>query len=117
MGDRTALIPGTSSHVRSADLSDVDVSSGLADCRSQGQFAGAPISETLSWKRLLVFMGPGFLVSTSFLDPGNFDTDIQAGARFEYGLVWVLIAATMLGLMQQNLTARLGVVTGPFGML
>mgnify|MGYP002383905552 CR=1 FL=1 len=119
-GDEASLIDllGTHDHPKSVELQDW-VHSSSSNSRSD-QYVSTPGYDKFSWKKLFVFMGPGFLVSTSFLDPGNFDTDIQAGARFEYELIWVLISATMLGLMLQNLAAKLGVVTGltflcPFG--
>lgn len=57
-------------------------------------------------------MGPGFLVSVAYVDPGNFDTDIRAGALFKYQLIWVLFVATLMGLLIQTLASRLGLVTG-----
>eukprot|EP01119_Soliformovum_irregulare_P015574 TRINITY_DN4394_c0_g1_i1.p1 TRINITY_DN4394_c0_g1~~TRINITY_DN4394_c0_g1_i1.p1 ORF type:complete len:565 (-),score=117.90 TRINITY_DN4394_c0_g1_i1:40-1542(-) len=57
-------------------------------------------------------MGPGFLISIAYIDPGNFATDIQAGAQFNFRFIWVLVFATTLGLFLQVLSARLGMVTG-----
>lgn len=66
----------------------------------------------VSLKKLWAFTGPGFLMSIAYLDPGNLEGDLQAGAVGGYGLLWVLFWATMLGLVLQLLAARLGVVTG-----
>ncbi|KAL1430022.1 hypothetical protein MTO96_015508 [Rhipicephalus appendiculatus] len=67
---------------------------------------------SFSWRKLWAFTGPGFLMSIAYLDPGNIESDLQSGALAEYKLMWVLLSATLLGLMMQRLSARLGVVTG-----
>ncbi|CAM6083362.1 unnamed protein product [Calypogeia fissa] len=65
-----------------------------------------------SWKKLWLFTGPGFLMSIAYLDPGNIESDIQAGAGAGYNLLWLLMWATVMGLLIQLLSARLGVATG-----
>ncbi|KAL8160433.1 hypothetical protein V2J09_001970 [Rumex salicifolius] len=65
-----------------------------------------------SWKKLWLFTGPGFLMSIAFLDPGNLEGDLQAGAIAGYSLLWLLMWATAMGLLIQLLSARLGVATG-----
>ncbi|URD99958.1 Natural resistance-associated macrophage protein [Musa troglodytarum] len=65
-----------------------------------------------SWKKLWLFTGPGFLMSIAFLDPGNLEGDLQAGAIAGYSLLWLLLWATAMGLLIQMLSARLGVATG-----
>ncbi|KAE8679905.1 Metal transporter Nramp5 [Hibiscus syriacus] len=65
-----------------------------------------------SWKKLWMFTGPGFLMSIAFLDPGNLEGDLQAGAIAGYSLLWLLMWATVMGLLIQLLSARLGVATG-----
>ncbi|XP_067843008.1 natural resistance-associated macrophage protein 1-like [Heptranchias perlo] len=65
-----------------------------------------------SFKKLWMFSGPGFLMSIAYLDPGNIESDLQSGAAAGFKLLWVLLAATVLGLLLQRLAARLGVVTG-----
>eukprot|EP00252_Welwitschia_mirabilis_P023379 TRINITY_DN6590_c0_g3_i1.p1 TRINITY_DN6590_c0_g3~~TRINITY_DN6590_c0_g3_i1.p1 ORF type:complete len:499 (-),score=38.09 TRINITY_DN6590_c0_g3_i1:446-1942(-) len=65
-----------------------------------------------SWKKLWLFTGPGFLMSIAFLDPGNLEADLQAGAVAGYSLLWLLMWATVMGLIIQLLAARLGVATG-----
>ncbi|XP_010679565.2 metal transporter Nramp3.2 [Beta vulgaris subsp. vulgaris] len=67
---------------------------------------------SFSWKKLWLFTGPGFLMSIAFLDPGNLEGDLQAGAIAGYSLLWLLFWATAMGLLIQLLSARLGVVTG-----
>ncbi|CAG9766929.1 unnamed protein product [Ceutorhynchus assimilis] len=75
-----------------------------------------PIPESdntsFSFRKLWAFCGPGFLMSIAFLDPGNIESDLQCGTIVAYKLLWVLLWATVLGLLMQRLSARLGVVTG-----
>ncbi len=63
-------------------------------------------------RRLLVFAGPAYLVSVGYMDPGNWATDLAAGARFGYRLIWVLLVSNVMAVLLQTLSARLGVVTG-----
>ncbi|XP_061371326.1 metal transporter Nramp2-like [Gastrolobium bilobum] len=65
-----------------------------------------------SWKKLWLFTGPGFLMSIAFLDPGNLEGDLQAGAIAGYSLLWLLMWATFMGLLIQLLSVRVGVATG-----
>ncbi|KAL2522530.1 Metal transporter Nramp3 [Forsythia ovata] len=65
-----------------------------------------------SWRKLWLFTGPGFLMSIAFLDPGNLEGDLQSGAIAGYSLLWLLLWATVMGLLVQLLAARLGVATG-----
>ena len=64
------------------------------------------------WKRMFSFMGPAYLVSVGYMDPGNWATDIEGGARFGYQLIWVLIMSNAMAILLQTLSARLGIVTG-----
>ncbi|CAG5131043.1 unnamed protein product, partial [Candidula unifasciata] len=68
--------------------------------------------ECFSFRKLWAFTGPGFLMSIAYLDPGNIESDLQSGAVAKFKLLWVLMSATILGLLMQRLSARLGVVTG-----
>ncbi|XP_017582781.1 natural resistance-associated macrophage protein 1 isoform X3 [Corvus cornix cornix] len=65
-----------------------------------------------SFRKLWAFTGPGFLMSIAYLDPGNVESDLQCGALAGFKLLWVLLWATVLGLLCQRLAIRLGVVTG-----
>lgn len=85
------------------------VVSGVSDLASGGFDGPAP---PFSWRKLWLFTGPGFLVSIAFLDPGNLEGDLQAGAVAGCSLLWLLLLATAMGLMIQMLSARLGVATG-----
>ena len=60
----------------------------------------------------LPFAGPAVIASVAYMDPGNFATNIQAGARYGYGLLWVVVLANLLAMLFQALSARLGIVTG-----
>jgi manganese transport protein len=61
---------------------------------------------------LLPFAGPAMVVSVAYIDPGNFATNIQAGARYGYALLWVVVLANLVAMLFQSLSARLGIVTG-----
>jgi len=63
-------------------------------------------------RRLFAFAGPAYLVSVGYMDPGNWATDIEGGARFGYTLIWVLLMSNLMAVLLQTLSARLGVVTG-----
>ena len=62
------------------------------------------------WKRLFAFLGPAYLVSVGYMDPGNWATDLAGGSRFGYDLLWVLLMSNLIALLLQSMCARLGVV-------
>ena len=62
--------------------------------------------------RLLPFLGPAFIASVAYVDPGNFATNIAAGSKFGYTLVWVIVAANLIAMLIQTLSAKLGIATG-----
>jgi len=62
--------------------------------------------------RLLPFLGPAFIASVAYMDPGNFATNIQGGAEFGYTLLWVLVASNLSAMLIQALSAKLGIATG-----
>jgi manganese transport protein len=64
------------------------------------------------WRRFLAFSGPAFLVSVGYMDPGNWGTDIEAGSKFGYRLLWVLLMSNLMAILLQTLATRLGVVSG-----
>ncbi|XP_030470976.1 metal transporter Nramp1 [Syzygium oleosum] len=70
------------------------------------------VPDRTSWKNIFAYIGPGFLVSIAYIDPGNFETDLQAGAQYKYGLLWIILVASCAALIIQSLAAKLGVVTG-----
>jgi len=69
-------------------------------------------SKRFSFRTLLSYIGPGLLTSVAFVDPGNIESDLQAGAYAGYSLLWVVALSTTVGLLFQSLSARLGTVTG-----
>ncbi len=62
------------------------------------------------WKRILAYIGPAYLVSVGYMDPGNWATDLQGGAKFGYQLIWILLMSNLMALLLQSLSARLGIV-------
>ena len=62
--------------------------------------------------RMFPFMGPAFIASVAYVDPGNFATNIQGGAQFGYLLIWVIVASNLMAMLIQTLSAKLGLVTG-----
>src|ERR1700742_4723242 len=64
------------------------------------------------WEQWRAFVGPAILVSVGYMDPGNWGTDLQGGAEYKYGLLWVIGAASLMAIFMQVISARLGVVTG-----
>jgi manganese transport protein len=62
--------------------------------------------------RLMPFLGPAFIASVAYVDPGNFATNIQAGAQFGYTLLWVILASNLMAMLIQALSAKLGIATG-----
>ncbi|TKY74244.1 Metal transporter Nramp5 [Spatholobus suberectus] len=71
-----------------------------------------PNHEKPGWRKFLSYVGPGFLVSMAYLDPGNMETDLQAGANHKYELLWVILIGLVFALIIQSLAANLGVTTG-----
>ncbi|MQM14513.1 hypothetical protein Taro_047444 [Colocasia esculenta] len=71
-----------------------------------------PNDKKPGWRKFLEYVGPGFLVSLAYLDPGNLETDLQAGANHRYELLWVVLVGLAFALIIQSLAANLGVATG-----
>ncbi len=64
------------------------------------------------YRKLMAFMGPAYLISVGYMDPGNWATDIAGGSQFGYQLIWVLLMSNIMALLLQGLSVRLGVVRG-----
>lgn len=64
------------------------------------------------WKKIFAFLGPAYLISVGYMDPGNWATDIAGGSQFGYRLIWVLLMSNLIALLLQSLSARLGIVRG-----
>lgn len=65
-----------------------------------------------SFRRLLAFLGPAYMISVGYMDPGNWATDIAGGSKFGYSLIWVLVMSNIIALLLQSHCVRLGVVSG-----
>jgi len=65
----------------------------------------------IGWRRLLGFLGPGFLISVGYMDPGNWATDIAGGSRFGYTLLFVVMLSNLMAILLQSLSLKLGVAT------
>src|SRR6516225_3312586 len=63
------------------------------------------------WRRLLGFLGPGFLISVGYMDPGNWATDIAGGSQFGYTLLFVIMVSNLMAILLQSLSLKLGVAT------
>jgi manganese transport protein len=64
------------------------------------------------WRKFIAFLGPAYLVSVGYMDPGNWATDIAGGSEFGYKLIWVLLMSNLIAVLLQSLSARLGIVRG-----
>jgi manganese transport protein len=96
-----------------AGLNDVRVNTGGSPSL-EGIHAtvAVPHSTAGFWQQWRAFVGPAILVSVGYMDPGNWGTDLQSGAQFKYGLLWVVGLASLMAIFMQVISARLGVVTG-----
>lgn len=69
-----------------------------------------PMKRKGKWRRIAAFLGPAYLVSVGYMDPGNWATDLAGGSQFGYQLLWVLVMSNLMALLLQSLSARLGIV-------
>ncbi len=69
-----------------------------------------PVQNETGWRRLFAFIGPAYLVSVGYMDPGNWATDLQGGAAFGFQLIWILLLSNIMAILLQSLSARLGIV-------
>lgn len=81
-------------------------------CPSEVQGSVHVAPGTPFWRKLLLFAGPGLLVSVGYMDPGNWATDIEAGSRYGYGLLFVVALSSLAAMVLQCLSVKLGLVTG-----
>ena len=94
--------PDKTQHRKAGDQGTIDTAMDVLAYRSQkGPFS-----------RLLPFLGPAFIASVAYIDPGNFATNIQGGAKFGYTLLWVIVASNLMAMLVQALSAKLGIATG-----
>src|SRR5580658_10277115 len=71
-----------------------------------------PDSSASRWRQYRAFAGPALLVSVGYMDPGNWATDLQAGAQFKYELLWIVGLSSLMAIFLQVISARLGIATG-----
>src|SRR5690348_5540983 len=91
----------------------MQVTGQVEDARSLAEVHSSVGTGQLSfWKRMFAFAGPAYLVSVGYMDPGNWATDIEGGARFGYRLLWVLVMSNAMAILLQTLSSRLGIVSG-----
>jgi manganese transport protein len=89
----------------------------IANTALAGGGTAAALRDALAGRRSTIatgwlFAGPAVVASIAYIDPGNFATNIQAGAKYGYGLLWVVLAANLIAMLFQALSAKLGIVTG-----
>lgn len=82
----------------------------LTSHKSLSEVHGTVDTNLKGWRRVFAFLGPAYLVSVGYMDPGNWATDIAGGSKFGYSLIWVLLMSNFMALVLQSLSARLGVV-------
>src|SRR5437899_5197752 len=85
---------------------------GLRSLEGLNATVSLPPASAGFWQQLRAFAGPAFLVSVGYMDPGNWGSDLQAGAQYRYGLLWVVALSSLMAIVMQVIAARLGVVTG-----
>src|SRR6266446_9660439 len=69
-------------------------------------------ARTGTFRKVIAFFGPAYMISVGYMDPGNWATDIAGGSKFGYTLIWVLLMSNLIALLLQSLCARLGIVRG-----
>jgi manganese transport protein len=75
-------------------------------------YRSVPVVSTSTWRKLLAFAGPGYLVAVGYMDPGNWATDLAGGSRFGYALLSVILISNLMAVLLQGLASKLGIVTG-----
>lgn len=83
--------------------------------RSLGELHGSvalPPHKAGFWRQYRAFVGPALLVSVGYMDPGNWSTDLEAGAKYKYGLLWIVGLASGMAMILQICSSRLGIVMG-----
>jgi manganese transport protein len=91
---------------------DADAATGHRSLENVHGSVEVPHHQAGFWQQWKAFVGPAILVSVGYMDPGNWGTDLQGGAQFKYGLLWVVGLASLMAIFMQVISARLGVVTG-----
>jgi manganese transport protein len=97
-------------HVGSKPMGRIDVANLDAATIKAARVALA--GRRTGWRAVLPFLGPAFIASVAYVDPGNFATNIESGAQFGYLLLWVVVASNLTAMLIQALSAKLGIATG-----
>lgn len=90
----------------------IDRAAGQVSLEGLHSSVAVPHEHASFWKQWRAFTGPAILISVGYMDPGNWGTDLQGGAQYKYGLLWVIGVASLMAIFMQVIAARLGVVTG-----
>jgi len=84
----------------------------MLDISSSGHAGSVAVSSSSRlWLRMLGFVGPGFLISVGYMDPGNWATDLAAGSRYGYTLLFAIMVSNLMAILLQSLSLKLGIVT------
>jgi manganese transport protein len=75
-------------------------------------YRSVPVHGTSTWRKMLAFAGPGYLVAVGYMDPGNWATDLAGGSQFGYTLLSVILLSNLMAVLLQGLASKLGIVTG-----
>jgi manganese transport protein len=75
-------------------------------------YRSVPVAHASTWRKMLAFAGPGYLVAVGYMDPGNWATDLAGGAQFGYTLLSVILLSNLMAVLLQGLASKLGIVTG-----
>lgn len=109
--DGTSIpVAGALAPQRAVDQAGREAAQGVS--REAGQIDACHRTKRLGLLAILRFMGPAFVVSVAYMDPGNFGTNITAGSAFNYSLLWVLLWSNLFAVFLQTLSAKLGIATG-----
>jgi manganese transport protein len=94
------------------EQSEVQANSTLSGEFSVGRLSYKPYKSIGKLRQLFKFLGPAFIVSVAYIDPGNFATNISGGSVFNYNLVWVILWSNLMAIFLQSMSAKLGIATG-----
>jgi manganese transport protein len=103
--------PGSAQEI-GIDLTEAELRPASLSCRTAITAQSVLAGQRRGLLSYLVFAGPAVIASIAYMDPGNFATNIQAGAKYGYTLLWVVLLANLVGMLFQALSAKLGIVTG-----
>ena len=100
VGAAAPAAPAPTQHVGHASLEELH------------RTVAVPPPKASFWRQYRAFAGPALLVSVGYMDPGNWATDLEGGATYKYGLLWVVALSSLMAIVLQVCSARLGIITG-----